>query len=64
MCAYNDTSGTPENGVSVSAKLVPGSGANLQGDLVDLEQNQLAGLPLETDRRSGRRGAVGSVPWH
>ena len=48
VCAYNDTSGTPENGVSVSAKLVPGSGANLQGDLVDLEQNQLAGLPLET----------------
>ncbi len=48
VCAYNDTSGTPENGVSVSAKLVPGSGANLQGDLLDLEQNQLAGLPLET----------------
>ncbi len=41
MCAYNDTSGIPENGVSVSAKLVPGSGANLQGDIVDLEQNQL-----------------------
>jgi hypothetical protein len=47
VCAYNDTSGVPENGVSVSAKLVPGSGSNLQGDLVDLEQNQLAGLPLE-----------------
>lgn len=47
-CAYNDTSGLPENGVSVKAKLVPGSGANLQGDLVDLEQNQLAGIPLET----------------
>jgi hypothetical protein len=47
VCAYNDTSGVPQNGVSVSAKLVPGSGSNLQGDLVDLEQNQLAGLALE-----------------
>jgi hypothetical protein len=48
VCAYNDTSGVPENGVSVQAKLVPGSGGNLQGDLVDLAQNQLAGLDLQT----------------
>jgi len=47
VCAYNDKSGIPENGVSVSAKLVPGSGANLQGDIVDLEQNQLAGIELQ-----------------
>ena len=47
VCAYNDTSGVPENGVSVSAKLVPGSGANLQGDIVDLEQNQFNGVELQ-----------------
>jgi hypothetical protein len=47
VCAYNDTSGVAENGVSVSAKLVPGSGSHLQGDLLDLEQNQLAGVELQ-----------------
>ncbi len=47
VCAYNDTSGIPENGVSVSAKLVPGaSAANVQGDLLDLEQNRYAGADL------------------
>ena len=48
MCAYNDTSGVAENGVSVSAKLVPGSGSHLQGDLLDLEQNRFAGVELQT----------------
>ncbi len=48
VCAYNDTSGVPENGVSVSAKLVPGSGSHLQGDIVDLEQNRFAGVELQT----------------
>jgi hypothetical protein len=47
VCAYNDLSGQPENGVSVSAKLVPGSGNNLQGDLLDLEQNRYPGFALE-----------------
>ena len=48
VCAYNDNSGVAENGVSVSAKLVPGAGSHLQGDLVDLEQNRFAGVELET----------------
>ena len=44
VCAYNDTSGVPENGVSVSVKLAPmASSANVQGDLLDLEQNRFAG---------------------
>jgi hypothetical protein len=47
VCAYNDTSGVAENGVSVSAKLVPGSGANVQGDLLDLEQNRFPGTELQ-----------------
>jgi len=47
VCAYNDTSGAPENGVQVSAKLVPGaSAANVQGDIVDLEQNRYQGMDL------------------
>ena len=49
VCAYNDTSGVPENGVSVSAKLVPSaSSANVQGDLLDLEQNRFPGMELQT----------------
>ena len=48
VCAYNDSSGVPENGVSVSAKLVPGAGSHLQGDIVDLEQNRFAGVELQT----------------
>ena len=48
VCAYNDSSGVPENGVSVSAKLVPGSGSHLQGDIVDLEQNRFPGSDLQT----------------
>ena len=52
VCAYNDTSGVPENGVSVSAKLVPSaSAANVQGDLLDLEQNRFAGHRAADDRR-------------
>ncbi len=60
VCAYNDLSGVAENGVSVQAKLVPGSGANVQGDLLDLEQNRLAGLQLQTidDLGDGARAAV------
>jgi hypothetical protein len=60
VCAYNDLSGVAENGVSVSAKLVPGSGANVQGDLLDLEQNRFAGQPLQTidDLGDGARAAV------
>lgn len=60
VCAYNDKSGIPENGVSVSAKLVPGSGANLQGDLLDLEQNRFAGVDLQTvdGLGDGARAAV------
>ncbi len=61
VCAYNDTSGVPENGVSVSAKLVPGaSAANVQGDLLDLEQNRFAG-----HRRCRRSTAsvTARAPW-
>ena len=60
VCAYNDLSGVAENGVSVSAKLVPGSGANLQGDLLDLEQNRFQGQPLQEvpDLGDGARAAV------
>ncbi len=60
VCAYNDLSGVAENGVSVSAKLVPGSGANVQGDLLDLEQNRFSGQPLQEvpDLGDGARAAV------
>jgi hypothetical protein len=48
VCSYNDNSGVAENGVSVSAKLVPGSSDTLQGDLLYLEETALAGIDLET----------------
>jgi hypothetical protein len=49
VCAYNDTSGVPENGVSVSAKRVPGaSSTNVQGDLLDLQENRFPGIALQT----------------
>ncbi len=62
VCAYNDTSGVAENGVSVSAKLVPGSGSHLQGDLVDLEQNRFAGVELQTVDGIGDAARVAVFP--
>jgi len=61
VCAYNDTSGVPENGVSVSAKFVPSaSSANVQGDLLDLEQNRFQGQELQAIEGlgDGARAAV------
>jgi hypothetical protein len=62
VCAYNDLSGVAENGVSVSAKLVPGSGANVQGDLLQLEQERLAGLELQTIEDLGDGARAGVFP--
>ena len=64
VCAYNDTSGVAENGVSVSAKLVPGSGDTSRATCSTSSRTAFAGHPARDDRRSGRRGARRGVPWH